>query len=348
MWLGTLIPWISSVLDVFLAPFPYINLAPLSFVFSGLVIGWGLYRFRLIDIAPVARNTLIQNMNDGMLVLDAHDRVVDINPAMQKLIGMDANQAIGQPETDVLRTCCGFLDVIQDGKSTQDEIMIQVGESPHYFDLSITPLLDRDGRMLVLRDITERIQAETETREANQHLSTKLLEVEALEVQLREQAIRDPLTSLYNRRYLTEYLAKELARSDRKNVLMSVIMIDIDCFKKLNDTYGHATGDLMLQALSEMLRCNIRLEDVAFRYGGEEFVVVLPETDITSAFKRADELRLKFEELVVIVDEHRVFATFSAGVANYPQHGASDIEILQAADTALYKAKSAGRNCVMV
>ncbi len=344
IWLGTLIPWFSSILDVFIEPFQYINLAPFSFVFTGVLMGWGLYRLRLIDIAPVARNMLIQNMKDAMLVLDNQNRIVDINPAMLQLINAEIDQVIGQPADNVLETCESLRTALQTGVPPK-AITLRVGKNLRCFDMtSIT--LNYRGQMIVLHDITARIQIEIEIRQANERLSAQLLEIEQLENQLRQQAEQDPLTNLYNRRYLNEYLHKKLTRQQNQT-LISIILLDIDWFKTFNDTYGHTTGDLMLQELGQMLQKNIRFEDVACRYGGEEFVILLPNTDTDSAYKRADELRQKFEQIRIETNHQQFSATFSAGVATFPIHGTTDIEILRAADQALYAAKSAGRNCVV-
>ena len=169
-----------------------------------------------------------------------------------------------------------------------------------------------------------------------------------LRVSLRQQSIIDPLTQLYNRRYLDEVLKRELARSSRSGTPLSVLVLDLDHFKRINDTYGHEGGDAILRKVAQALRENIRSGDVACRMGGEEMVVLLPECDTEDAVKRADALRLVIAAGDVLHNGQRIGATASIGVASYPAHGHNTQTLVHAADLALYEAKHEGRNCVRV
>lgn len=180
---------------------------------------------------------------------------------------------------------------------------------------------------------------------ANEQLQTQLEEIQALQVQLREQAIRDALTGLFNRRYFQETLTREIAGAVRKEAALSILMLDVDHFKELNDTYGHQVGDQVLQALGSLLRAQTRQMDMACRYGGEEFVVIMPTATLAVAAWRAEELRRSFADTRVLVDNGVVQATLSVGVAGFPAHGGDGDTLLRAADTALYAAKQSGRNC---
>lgn len=192
--------------------------------------------------------------------------------------------------------------------------------------------------------IVERQTAEEQLRVVNQSLQARLTEIEALQTQLHEQVIRDPLTNLVNRRYLQETLDREWAHAGRAGIPLPIIMMDIDFFKRLNDSYGHKAGDLMLIELAELLRRHSRRSDIACRYGGEEFIVVMPGAALADALRRAEELRRLLQESRVRYQQHQLEATLSLGVAAYPAHGATGDELLQAADAALYAAKAAGRN----
>ena len=170
-----------------------------------------------------------------------------------------------------------------------------------------------------------------------------------LQNKLKMQSIRDPLTGLFNRRYMDETLERELLRAIRQNHPICLLMLDIDRFKHYNDTHGHEAGDILLQAMGEFLKQHIRSSDVACRYGGEEFIVILPETNLEEASHRAEELRTGIKELVIHHRGQRLSAiTVSIGVAAYPNHGKVSETLLRAADTALYRAKAAGRNQVIV
>mgnify|MGYP003871367033 FL=1 len=169
-----------------------------------------------------------------------------------------------------------------------------------------------------------------------------------LRVSLRQQSIIDPLTQLYNRRYMDEVLKRELARSSRNGSPLSVLVLDLDHFKRINDTFGHEAGDAILRKVALTLRENIRSGDVACRMGGEEMVVLLPECGIENAMRRADILRLAIGANDVLHQGQPIGATASIGVASYPEHGNSMQALVHAADLALYEAKHSGRNCVRV
>jgi diguanylate cyclase (GGDEF)-like protein len=165
---------------------------------------------------------------------------------------------------------------------------------------------------------------------------------------LRLQSVRDPLTGLHNRRYLEESLEREIQRAARRSTPVGVMMIDLDHFKRLNDTFGHDAGDAMLCAFADLFRGRFRGEDIVCRYGGEEFTVLLPETTLERALERAEELRAAAAEArpsgpVQPLDP----VTLSIGVASYPQHGDTGAALLSAADAALYRAKTAGRDRVV-
>ncbi|RFF46995.1 diguanylate cyclase [Xanthomonas campestris] len=164
---------------------------------------------------------------------------------------------------------------------------------------------------------------------------------------LRRQSIRDALTGLYNRRYLEEALSHELARCARRDLPLSVLMLDVDNFKQFNDGQGHAGGDLLLAAVGELLLTRLRAEDVACRYGGEEFTVILPETDGEEAMRVAEQIRGHIAALAVS-DGQRALprVTASIGVASFPADGELGSALIQKADAALYVAKRQGRNRV--
>lgn len=164
---------------------------------------------------------------------------------------------------------------------------------------------------------------------------------------LREQSIRDPLTLLYNRRYLLETMKREISRGSRRKSSIGVIMMDIDHFKLFNDSYGHDVGDTLLRALGNYLLKNIRGEDVACRYGGEEFVLVLPDTSLKDTLLRANELREGITKLMILHENKTMGGiTVSMGVAEFPTYGKTMDALLKCADTALYRAKNGGRNRV--
>lgn len=163
---------------------------------------------------------------------------------------------------------------------------------------------------------------------------------------LREQSIRDGLTGLFNRRYLEETLAREVARASRERAPLSLLMIDLDHFKLVNDTYGHSAGDRVLQAVADMLQRQVRSADIVCRYGGEEFAVLMPDTATDHAVSRAEELRNAALALELPGPTSGDALSLSVGVATYPNHGRRAADLVRASDAALYAAKRHGRNRV--
>jgi diguanylate cyclase (GGDEF)-like protein len=180
-----------------------------------------------------------------------------------------------------------------------------------------------------------------------EHLSLALANFTLRET-LRNQSIRDPLTGLYNRRYMEESLRRELARAERKDNSVAILAIDVDHFKAFNDTFGHPAGDALLSGLGALLKERIRSEDIACRYGGEEFNLILPDCTLDDALRRAEDLREAVKALRVGVrGESYGGITISIGVAVFPDGGTGPEILLHKADEALYRAKDEGRNRVV-
>jgi diguanylate cyclase (GGDEF)-like protein len=190
----------------------------------------------------------------------------------------------------------------------------------------------------------EQVLARTIAEQASLALANlKLREI------LRTQSVRDPLTNLYNRLYMEESLDRELSRATRKKTPLGLMMLDVDHFKRFNDTFGHDAGDMVLRTLANTLRTQLRAEDIICRYGGEEFTVILPDASLESCRRRAEQLR---EVIKGVATEFRgqplERITLSVGVAAFPDNGATREALVEVADAALYRAKAQGRDCVVV
>jgi len=197
------------------------------------------------------------------------------------------------------------------------------------------PARSRDGLPEFRRQLGERLA---------EHIALALQNLETRE-SLRTQSIRDSLTGLYNRRFLEERLAEEVSRAQRKERPLGLILLDLDHFKRLNDTSGHDAGDAYLRGLGTFVQDQFRESDVVCRYGGEEFVVILPEAGLADTRQRAENLRALVRGLRVPYRDRELDPlTVSLGVASYPMHGATPAELLKAADEALYRAKNEGRD----
>src|SRR6266545_3606442 len=200
------------------------------------------------------------------------------------------------------------------------------------------------------------LNARTEIRYGGEELSQLAQAFDAMaqalqqrEQKLQEQAISDSLTGLYNRRYLGEFLPRVLVRARRSATPVAVILIDLDHFKRINDSLGHEAGDIVLAAIGDLLKGKVRGGDIACRYGGEEFALVLPATGGDAAERRAEDIRLAIAGLRLSHAEKRLGKiTASFGIALFPDNAGDTDSILRVADVALYAAKGAGRNRVIV
>ena len=197
-------------------------------------------------------------------------------------------------------------------------------------------------------EMAERRRAEADTQAANAMLKAQLDEISQLQEVLKGQASRDALTELFNRRYFNETLEREISRARREHHPLSLVMIDVDHFKAFNDAYGHQAGDELLRALGTQLRLDTRVEDVPCRWGGEEFIVLLPNMPLEMACERAESWRARFAALSVRHEGQVLSTTISIGVAAFPQHGPAAQDAIRSADRALYLAKAGGRNRVVV
>ncbi len=224
--------------------------------------------------------------------------------------------------------------------------ILGVGNKPNDYDetdaASVSHIAD------VVFEVVKRKQAEEALNKATEQLSLRLAEIEQLHEELREQAIHDPLTGAYNRRYMQDVIAHEFARAAREDYPVSVIMLDMDELKMLNDTYGHHIGDQALQILVSQAQGMIRAEDIICRYGGDEFTIVLGRTPAERAYKRIGELHEILQNHPMIVQDQKIPVQFTAGIASFPAHGKTMEEVVKYADMALYRAKAQGRNCTIV
>ncbi|WP_034385036.1 diguanylate cyclase [Deinococcus sp. YIM 77859] len=345
---GLVLPWGVNVVSVLGArPFPNLDLTPVLFLLTALVFLWGIRGFRLFDVLPVARHLLVEQMAEGVLVLDEQARVVDLNPAARRLSRSSGPSPIGQPLEEVFADWSAVLERYRGVQQAHAELRL---DDHLFLDLRISPLYDRQGRLrgrlVVWRDVTARRQAEARLQQAHAELQARLAQIEQLQLALREQSLRDPLTGLHNRRFLQTALEEAQARAAASGQPLSLVILDIDHFKQINDQAGHGGGDAVLRSAARLLERHLRAGETLCRYGGEEFVFVLPETPLTEALSRAEACRAALEKQVVVYDEQLLRCTASLGVATFPDHGPDAGAVLLAADQALYAAKNEGRNRV--
>lgn len=211
-------------------------------------------------------------------------------------------------------------------------------------------IAERSGAGDDLHETIERLgrrvkMYQIENEYAKKIARNKQVELESVVAQAREVSQTDPLTFLFNRRAIVRELQDEVLRSERYNTPLSISIVDVDDFKAINDTYGHAVGDEVLKQVAHRLREGIRHPDVVGRYGGEEFIILLPSSDITAATEQADRLCRQVREMPHQVKEHAIHVTLSIGVAQLKIGTDTWDSLLNRADSAMYEAKNKGRNC---
>ena len=299
---------------------------------------------------------LFEAESDAILLVETGSgRILEANAAAERLYGYTAEELRGMTndllsaEPEATRSVTATAPVELGSVVTvplrlhrrRDGSVFPVEITGRYFELG-----GQGVHIGAIRDISVRMQTENALRDANEQLTRHVEEIEELQATLREQAIRDGLSGLYNRRFLEETCTRELARAQREGYPVALAMFDLDLFKRVNDTYGHAAGDAVIVALARLLQQHARSSDTACRFGGEEFVLLLPGVDLETAAARVEELRRTFAATVITFGAFRLHATVSAGIAAYPAHGLSTRELVARADEALYSAKRAGRNRV--
>ncbi|MFN8412734.1 MAG: diguanylate cyclase [Anaerolineales bacterium] len=480
---GVLIPWAANlyyIVGEFIFPTVYIpvDFTPIAFTATGILYSIGIFSLKFLDLAPIAREVVFENIPEMVLVLDVEDRVLDINHVGQEWLGVAYKNATGVHVKELISELFTFLESYKVDSSINRMITLS-GASPRDLELTVTPLTDTRGQsagsvilardvtqknqidllinqrndlirlqstalnaavnavvisdlsgtciwvnpafstitgysleeavgkklsflksgvqdekfyknlwdtihagktwqgeivnrhkyghlyveemtiapvyddhgemthfIAIKQDITDRKRMENDLQNANNRMQIQMKEIISLQDKLREQAIRDPLTDLYNRRILEEVLDREVAHAQRSGKNFCVAMIDVDNFKLLNDRHGHAAGDMVLRSLAKILEYNTRRGDISCRYGGEEFAVLLPNATMEGALKRAQQWRRAFQMLHQSFNGQELQATLSIGIASYPQHGLTGQEVMEAADKALYVSKRKGKNQV--
>jgi diguanylate cyclase (GGDEF)-like protein/PAS domain S-box-containing protein len=302
--------------------------------------------------------TALRSAANGIVITDRNGTIVWVNPAACTITGYDPDELVGQ-HTRILKSgehdgefYRALWNTICAGDTWSGTIVNRRKDGSLYSEeQTIAPVVDEAGQVshfiAIKQDVTARRKAEEALRLAHEELAEKVRQIESLNLQLREQAIRDPLTGLHNRRFFEEVAALEIARALRRAEPISVLILDVDHFKRINDDHGHDAGDLALQRVAGQLRRHAREADLVCRFGGEEFVCVLTGADHDTALVRAEEWRAVIERTEIVTAAGTVLhCTVSIGVASLVDRGETMASALKRADAALYEAKRRGRNRV--
>ncbi|WP_231879821.1 sensor domain-containing diguanylate cyclase [Crenobacter luteus] len=302
-------------------------------------------RFKLVaDAAPFPM--VMNRLADG--------GVIYANPRAEALFGirLDAARPLFVQDFHVDPARRDEVAALLQARGRVDEFEVELvdGAGRRFWALLSCQAVTLDGRRHALtgvNDISERKALEERLHAANAALRRQVEEIESLQQGLKEQAVRDPLTGLFNRRYLDESIDRVLAHFAALSRPVSLMMLDVDHFKQINDCHGHGAGDRVLSSLGALLSDRFRSGDIVCRYGGEEFLAVMPGSTLTDARIKCERLREELQRTPVLLpDGVSLGLTVSIGVAAMPDHGDDAESLIHAADTALYAAKSGGRNRV--
>jgi len=346
MLVGVFLPLLGNVFATWrLAPEAALDLTAFNFTFTALIFAYSLYRYQLLDLVPVARDKIIESLDDGVVVLDLQGRIIEINQAAESILGIDKELALGRGLKEFLPVSYDFVAMLRDSERRVAEIVTKDRNGrERIYDFKASRLVSAGGWvgvLLLARDVSERV-AMIDDRE------TIIKELEAARTELVHQVRFDQLTRIYSRRYFLELAFQEMVRALRYHRPLSLLMIDIDRFKNCNDTYGHEFGDRVLFRVAQVIKQEVRSTDIAARFGGEEFVVLLPESGLEAARLVAEKIRLKVQEISseYFAEVEEMFLTVSIGLAAMLEQSQGIDELLRLADAALYEAKAAGRNCL--
>lgn len=320
------IPLAVNVMGVFKI-FGEASYTPLSFPVFFSIMTFAVFRYRFLKSSPIAYETVFQTIRDGVIVLDLDNIITDINPSAARSLGKTPKSIIGSRVEEAFAPWEKLISKYKDNSELTDlydEIELELAGKKHFISVSMIPLKNRrgitDGRIFTLRDITDRKQYES---------SLEML------------AFHDPLTRLPNRRKFEEEVAKILAEPEKIKENIALLYIDLNRFKSVNDTMGHAVGDGLLKHVAARVSSVLREPDLMCRLGGDEFAVLLYDCD-------RENIDLVIKRIIENVErpfkvENRVLAaSLSIGAAFYPEDGTTVTELLQRADTAMYQAKQKG------
>ena len=316
-----------------LNPAPWFDMTTLGFAAAAMILNGGVLRYGVLETIPVVRDRVVEQLRDGVIVLNADGMIIDINDSALQILRSSRGELADRTITSFL-TSLTMAELTNfnhpDGKGLETTLR---GRS---YDISASSLdhtnPDADV-VLVLRDITDRRKTEHDLRQAQEEL-----------VRL---AHTDYLTGIHNRRFFMQRLTEEVERVRRHGSRLSVLLFDLDHFKKVNDLCGHYAGDQILKAVADVSMQVKRITDISARIGGEEFALLLPETDQTGAVRTAQRLRQSIAKISLPETQQRKLKiTASIGVATVSSLSQDLENVLNHADEALYKAKHSGRNAV--
>lgn len=365
---------IDALLNVVLRaylPFIIPGLTSLGIFLSDLFFVYVIKRYNVFDLVSIAHEDVINTIPYGILVLDENEMIIELNKASRSFMDLHVGDSFDMEaflnSVRVEDSSQTFLDQYKqkDNILSQIEIITQRDIMRHYI-LQSSPIVDSSrkpiGHILTFQDVSQErfyvkeMNRQNETLQERNHALDRIrLELSEANRKLEELALTDSLTNCYNRRYLTQHLNHEVITNIQYKTPFSLILLDIDYFKAINDRYGHVIGDEVLHRTAQAVKESIRSTDILTRYGGEEFMIYLPHTERQLAQQIAERVRLAVESNLIVVDHEieEVSITISIGILSIEdfeyEHVPDNpegylIQLFAAVDKALYQAKQNGRN----
>lgn len=329
MFIASLLPWFALLANLLNISPHGIDLIPFSGAVSCILFLLVLFRFQFLDLKPLARDKVFESSDDGIIILDTRYDIIDFNRRASEIIPELKPDACNKSVGSVLEGNAKALEAILDPGECR--LVITHDNITNHYNVRKSEIHSKNGLAIGLAITITDITNYVETMEKLDYLAS-----------------RDELTGLYNRRQFFKCGAYELERAKRYRHALSLIILDVDFYKSINDEYGHIAGDETLKAISGICTQSLRSVDIIGRYGGEEFLIFLPETGLKEALQTAERIRSNIELAEISYQNEIIKVTASFGVTGLDHVNDETIDsFLKNADKALYRSKSGGRNRVM-
>lgn len=330
---GQVVPIVTAFIYLIGLTPPGVDPVPMVTWLSSLFYLWSIRNSRLFAIMPIAKDAIFNSINDGVIVLDESQRLIEFNHACEKMFPQLNKSMFGMDFTKVWVDLTGDLFPFQldAARNNQELQLTYANHTERTYQIrtaSLQQSMNRNGQLIIFTDITE---------------------LKRLQIQLEHQAYYDELTQIYNRRAFFKLCNSDFAEAKKDSVAFSVVLMDVDYFKKVNDTYGHAVGDQLLVHIVQLCQTQMKKGVLFARYGGEEFVLSLKGYDLKQVEALATQICKFVEKQPLQTEDGPIYSTLSIGVAEANMETDETLyQLLNKADKALYSAKQGGRNQIQV
>ncbi|MFO7637249.1 MAG: diguanylate cyclase [Clostridia bacterium] len=324
--IASCIPYVGLGLIVFAWGLPALDYTALLFPLTVGILVISIFRYDFLELRSLARETTFENSNDGMILMDPNGNIMDYNKAARDFFLLAGKEMEPGSMDEIFRGGHELLEALND--FSPREYTMALEEGARHFSITSTPMGDRHAGLLkTIREITDRVR---------------------IEEQLRYYATMDEMSGLYGRRHFMELAQQEYLRAKRYKNSFCVILLDVDEFKFVNDSFGHAAGDVVIRELGTLIRSRFRNTDVLGRLGGEEFCILLPNSSAYISERIAEEFRRNVSSMKIFHERTFLSITVSVGLACFQEEDTSFEDILIRADKAMYEAKKAGKNRTVI